>query len=202
MGAAGASVSRGRKNPERTVSIPAGAVLLAGGRGTRFWPRSRMRAPKQLLNIAGNETMLRETVARLEPIVPQRNFWVVTNAEQSAAARRELRGVPSSQIFAEPLWRNTAAAIGLAAIHLARVHVDALMAVLPADSYIGDAPRYRNLVRAALNFASERGNLVVLGVPPGRPETGYGYIERGGMFARPGGVAAYSVRRIPKKPGL
>jgi mannose-1-phosphate guanylyltransferase len=161
-----------------------------------------MRTPKQLLNIAGNETMLRETVARLEPIVPQRNFWVVTNAEQSAAARRELRGVPSSQILAEPLGRNTAAAIGLAAIHLARVHGDALMAVLPADSYIGDAPRYRKLVRAALNLASERGNLVVLGVPPGRPETGYGYIERGGMFARPGGVAAYSVRRFTEKPAL
>ena len=199
---AGAFVSRAQKTPAARVSIPTCAVLLAGGRGTRFWPRSRMRTPKQLLNIAGNETMLRETVARLEPIVPQRNFWVVTNAEQSAAARRELRGVPSSQILAEPLGRNTAAAIGLAAIHLARVHGDALMAVLPADSYIGDAPRYRKLVRAALNLASERGNLVVLGVPPGRPETGYGYIERGGMFARPGGVAAYSVRRFTEKPAL
>src|SRR5271156_710275 len=133
-----------------TEKLQTHAVVLAGGRGTRFWPRSRTRTPKQLLNIAGNETMLRETVARLEPIVPLRNFWVVTNAEQSAAARRELRGVPSSQILAEPLGRNTAAAIGLAAIHLARVNGDALMAVLPADSYIADAPRYRKLVRAAL----------------------------------------------------
>jgi mannose-1-phosphate guanylyltransferase len=195
-------VSRAQKTAAARVSIPTCAVLLAGGRGTRFWPRSRMRTPKQLLNIAGNETMLRETVARLEPIVPLRNFWVVTNAEQSAAARGELRGVPSSQILAEPLGRNTAAAIGLAAIHLARAHGDALMAVLPADSYIADAPRYRKLVRAALDLARSPGNLVVLGVPPDRPETGYGYIERGGMFARPGGVAAYSVRRFTEKPAL
>jgi mannose-1-phosphate guanylyltransferase len=159
-----------------------------------------MRTPKQLLNIAGNETMLRETVARLKPIVPLRDFWVVTNAEQSAGVRRELRGVPSSQVLAEPVGRNTAAAIGLAAIHLVRKHGDALMAVLPADSYVADAPRYRKLVRAALNLARKPANLVVLGVPPTRPETGYGYIERGGVLARPRGVAAYAVRRFTEKP--
>jgi mannose-1-phosphate guanylyltransferase len=146
--------------------------------------------------------MLRETVARLEPIVPLRNFWVVTNAEQSAGVRRELRGVPATQILAEPVGRNTAAAIGLAAIHLVRKHGDALMAVLPADSYVADAPRYRQLVRAALNLAHTPGNLVVLGVPPTRPETGYGYIERGGVLARSRGVPAYAVRRFTEKPGL
>jgi mannose-1-phosphate guanylyltransferase len=161
-----------------------------------------MRTPKQLLNIAGNETMLRETVARLEPIVPLRDFWVVTNAEQAAGVRRELRGVPTTQILAEPAGRNTAAAIGLAAIHLARKHGDALMAVLPADSYIADAPRYRKLVRAALDLARTPGNLVVLGVPPTRPEIGYGYIERGGLFARPRRVTAYAVHRFTEKPAL
>jgi mannose-1-phosphate guanylyltransferase len=194
-------MSRARKNPVRSASIPTCAVLLAGGRGTRFWPRSRMRTPKQLLNIAGNETMLRETVARLEPIVPLRDFWVVTNAEQSAGVRRELSGVPSSQILAEPVGCNTAAAIGLAAIHLARKHGDALMAVLPADSYVADAPTYRKLVRAALDLARTPGNLVVLGIPPTRPETGYGYIERGGLVARPRGVATYAVLRFTEKPG-
>jgi mannose-1-phosphate guanylyltransferase len=202
MGAAGASVSRARKNPERSVSIPTCAVLLAGGRGTRFWPRSRMRTPKQLLNIAGNETMLRETVARLKPIVPLRDFWIVTNAEQSAGVRRELPGIPSSQVLAESVGRNTAAAIGLAAIHLVHKHGDALMAVLPADSYVADAPRYRKLVRAALDLARSPGNLVVLGIPPSRPETGYGYIERGGVSARPHGVTVYAVRRFTEKPGL
>jgi len=189
-----------RKNPVRSVSIPTCAVLLAGGRGTRFWPRSRMRTPKQLLNIAGNETMLRETVARLKPIVPLRDFWIVTNAEQSAGVRRELRGVPAKQILAEPIGRNTAAAIGLAAIHLVRKHGDALMAVLPADSYVADVPRYRKLVRAALDLAGTPGNLVVLGISPSRPETGFGYIERGGVLARPRGTAAYAVRRFTEKP--
>jgi len=180
--------------------LPACAVLLAGGRGTRFWPRSRTRTPKQLLNIVGHETMVRQTVARLETLVPARNIWVVTNADQSTAIRRELSGIPASHILAEPVGRNTAAAIGLAAIHLAREHGDALMAVLPSDGYIQDVPRYRTLVRAALELARTPGNLVVLGVPPTRPETGYGYIERGAASRQIGGAKAYVVRRFTEKP--
>jgi mannose-1-phosphate guanylyltransferase len=176
------------------------AVLLAGGRGTRFWPRSRMRTPKQLLNIVGGETMLRETVARLATLIRPGNMWAVTNVEQVAGVRQELRGVPASQVLAEPVGRNTAAAIGLAAVHLASKHGDALMAVLPADSYIADARRYRGLVRAALDLARFPGNLVVLGVPPSRPETGYGYIERGGTAGRTRGAVAYAVRRFTEKP--
>jgi mannose-1-phosphate guanylyltransferase len=161
-----------------------------------------MHTPKQLLNIIGNKTMLRETVARLAPIVPLRNFWVVTNAEQSAAVRRELHGVPANQILAEPVGRNTAAAIALAAIHLQRKYGDAVMAVLPADSYIADATLYRKLVRAAVELARTPGNMVVLGLTATRPETGYGYIERSGVFARPRGVTAYQVRRFSEKPSL
>ncbi|MGA8143147.1 MAG: sugar phosphate nucleotidyltransferase [Candidatus Acidiferrales bacterium] len=183
-------------------ALPVCAVLLAGGRGTRFWPRSRMRTPKQLLNIAGRETMLRETVARLEPLFPLRNFWAVTNAEQVAAVRREMRGVPPSHILAEPVGRNTAAAIGLAAIHLAHTHGDAMMAVLPSDSYIADATHYRKLVRAALDLACAPGNFVVLGIPPTRPETGFGYIERGGAAERSRGITAFTVRRFTEKPEL
>jgi mannose-1-phosphate guanylyltransferase len=183
-------------------SLPACAVLLAGGRGTRFWPRSRMRTPKQLLNIVGRETMLRESLARLAPIFTSHNFWAVTNAGQSAAVRRELRGVPASHILSEPVGRNTAAAIGLAAIHLAKEYGDALMAVVPADSYVADPRRYRSLIRAATTLARTTGNLVVLGIPPTRPETGYGYIERGHVAARPNGVAAYTVRRFTEKPSL
>lgn len=183
-------------------SLPVCAILLAGGRGTRFWPRSRKRTPKQLLNIAGKKTMLRETADRLAPVFGERNFWAVTNIEQAAAARRELSGVPPSQILAEPVGRNTAAAIGLAAIHLAHEHGDAIMAVLPADSYIRDGARYRTLVRAALEQARGAGNLVVLGIPPTRPETGYGYIGRGAAFAHPRGATAYEVKRFTEKPNL
>src|SRR5579863_309617 len=150
--------------------LAACAVLLAGGRGTRFWPRSRTRTPKQLLNITGDETMLRQTVSRLAPLFAPRNFWAVTNVEQAQAVRRELRGIPASHILAEPVGRNTAAAIGLAAIHLAHDHGDALMAVLPSDSYIADTARYRTLVAAALDMARTPGSLVVLGIPPTRPE--------------------------------
>ena len=182
--------------------LPACAVLLAGGRGTRFWPRSRMRTPKQLLNITGEETMLRQTVSRLAPLFSPGNFWAVTNIEQASAVRRELRGIPPSHILAEPVGRNTAAAIGLAAIHLAHDHGDALMAVLPSDSFVADAVAYRRLVRAALDLARTPGNLVVLGIPPTRPETGYGYIEAGRIAARPGGVSAYTVRRFTEKPAL
>ena len=183
-------------------SLPACAVLLAGGRGTRFWPRSRTRTPKQLLNITGGETMLRETVSRLEPIFALRDFWVVTNIEQAAAARRELRGVPAAHILAEPVGRNTTAAIALAAIHLQHQHGDALMTVLPSDSYVADAARYRQLVRAALDLACTPGNLVVFGVPPTRPETGYGYIEAGSPAASVRGVRAMAVRRFTEKPAL
>jgi mannose-1-phosphate guanylyltransferase len=191
-----------RKKSAKRQSLPACAVLLAGGRGTRFWPRSRKRTPKQLLNIVGTETMLRETMARLSPLFQSRRAWVVTNTEQSAAVKRELRELPSSHVLAEPAGRNTAAAIGLAAVHLVHEHGDALMAVLPSDSHIADAARYRNLVGAALELARTPGNLVVLGIPPSRPETGYGYIERGGLAARPCGVAAYGVRRFTEKPAM
>ena len=190
-----------RSAPNRE-SLPACAVLLAGGRGTRFWPRSRTRTPKQLLNITGGDTMLREAVSRLEPIFALRDFWVVTNIDQAAAVRRQLRGVPAGNILAEPVGRNTTAAIALAAIHLLHIHTDALMTVLPSDSYIADAARYRQLVQAALDLARSPGNLVVFGVPPTRPETGYGYIEAGAPGARARGTRAFSVRRFTEKPAL
>jgi mannose-1-phosphate guanylyltransferase len=161
-----------------------------------------MRTPKQLLNITGGETMLRETAARLEPLIPSRDLWVVTNVEQSAAVRRQLRGVPAAHVLAEPIGRNTAAAIGLAAIHLAHERVDAVMAVLPSDHHIFEANRYRGLVSAAIELARTPGNLVVLGIPPTHPETGFGYIESAKIAARPLGVPAFAVKRFTEKPAL
>jgi mannose-1-phosphate guanylyltransferase len=178
------------------------AVILAGGRGTRFWPRSRIRTPKQLLNITSSRTMLRETVERLRPMFSPRHIWVVTNEEQVSAVRRELPEVPRSNILAEPVGRNTAAAIGLAAIHLAHEHGDALMAVLPADHHISNAARYRKIVWSALTLAKQQDILVVLGIPPTHPETGFGYIERGALAAKPGGSPAYTVKRFTEKPAL
>lgn len=191
-----------KRTASNSDSLHTCAVLLAGGRGTRFWPLSRTRTPKQLLNITGGETMLRETVSRLEPVFGLRDFWVVTNFEQAAAVRSQLRGVTAEHILAEPVGRNTTAAIALAAIHLQHQHGDALMTVLPSDSYVGDAARYRQLVRAALDLARAPGNLVVFGVPPTRPETGYGYIEAGKASARVRGIRPMAVRRFTEKPAL
>src|SRR5215469_3993360 len=113
-----------------SVAPPGHAVILAGGRGTRFWPRSRTRTPKQLLNIVGEKTMLEQTFERIAPIFPPSKVWLVTNAEQAGAVRRQLRRVPSGNTLIEPFGRNTAAAIGLAAVNLLHsTGGDALMAV-------------------------------------------------------------------------
>ncbi len=187
---------------KKSKSLPACAVLLAGGRGTRFWPRSRARTPKQLLNITGGDTLLRETVARLTPVFSPRNCWVVTNSEQATAVRREIPRVPAAHILAEPVGRNTAAAIGLAAIHLAHEHGDALMAVLSSDAHIANVAHYRVLLRAALKHAGTPGQLVVMGIPPTRPETGYGYIERGEKDSTASSAGIFAVHRFTEKPAL
>lgn len=192
------------------TQLSAYAVILAGGRGTRFWPRSRTRTPKQLLNIAGKRTMLEQTVARLAPVFPSPRIWTVTSAEQFREVRRQLPSDSRKQVLAEPVGRNTAAAIGLAAIHIRHQIVrdpktrarDALMAVFPADHYIAKEKRYRTIVRAALEAAAP-GKLVVLGIPPTRPDTGFGYIERApGKIALMRGVPVYAVRRFTEKPEL
>jgi len=189
---------------------PAHAVILAGGRGTRFWPRSRQRTPKQLLNIVGQESMLQQTVARLAPVFPPSRIWIVTNSQQMASVRKQLPRLAPRNILAEPVGRNTAAAIGLAAAHLlasaSSESPDALMAVLPSDHFIAHTAAYRRVLRAALRVAARPGALVVLGIPPARPETGYGYIERDARSSRRGqrigGQSVFPVRRFTEKPSL
>jgi mannose-1-phosphate guanylyltransferase len=179
------------------------AVILAGGRGTRFWPRSRIKTPKQLLNIVGKETMLEQTVARLRPLTLDARIWTVTNAEQQSAVRKQLPKGSRKRVLVEPVGRNTAAAIALAAFHIQHLAKgEALMAVLPADHYIAQTRKYQEIVAAALNAAREPGRMVVLGIPPTRPETGFGYIERMEPAIRENGVAVYPVRRFAEKPAL
>jgi mannose-1-phosphate guanylyltransferase len=179
------------------------AVILAGGRGTRFWPRSRTRTPKQLLNIVGTQTMLQQTVARLRPLVSPNHIWCVTNSEQTAALKKQLPAASRKRVVTEPVGRNTAAAIALAAIHIRHAAKgDALMAVLPSDHFIAQPEKYRQIIAAALDLAREPGRMVVLGIPPSRPETGYGYIERTGDQAGAGQFPAFAVRRFTEKPSL
>src|SRR6266852_3700701 len=179
------------------------AVILAGGRGTRFWPRSRARTPKQLLNIVGKHTMLEQTVARLRPLIPAERIWTVTNREQASKVREQLPPAARKRVLMEPVGRNTAAAIALAALHVRHAaRGDALLAVLPADHYIANPERYRIIVRAALDVARQKGRMVVLGIPPTRPETGFGYIERMGDALDSRGFPVYAVRRFTEKPAL
>jgi len=179
------------------------AVILAGGRGTRFWPRSRSKTPKQLLNIIGKGTMLEHTVARLRPLVPAERIWTVTNAQQEASLRRQLPAGSRQRVIVEPVGRNTAAAIALAAFHVRKAaEGDALMAVLPADHYIKDVATYQKIVRTALDIARKPGRMVVLGIPPTHPETGFGYIERMEPTIGADGTPVYPVRRFTEKPAL
>ncbi|HXM94930.1 MAG TPA: sugar phosphate nucleotidyltransferase [Candidatus Dormibacteraeota bacterium] len=183
--------------------LPTHAVILAGGRGTRFWPRSRTRTPKQLLNIIGTDTMLEQTVARLQPLIPADHIWTVTNHEQADAVRKQLPVAARKRVLTEPAGRNTTAAIALAAIHLRHAsRGDALMAVLPADQHIQQVPKYRKLVKEALEVACAPGRIVVLGVPPTRPETGFGYIERAGPELAGYVFPVFPVRRFTEKPAV
>src|SRR6202166_1130173 len=180
------------------------AVILAGGRGTRFWPRSRARTPEQLLNIVGKQTMLEQTVARLRPLLPATNIWTVTNAEQASEVKKQLPPAARKRVLTEPVGRNTAAAIALAALHVrhAARGGDALLAVLPADHYIANPERYRIIVRAALDVANDKSRMVVLGIPPTRPDTGFGYIERMGEALDSRGFPVFAVCRFTEKPAL
>jgi len=184
-------------------TLPVHAVILAGGRGTRFWPRSRTNHPKQLLNIIGKGTMLEQTVARLRRLVPPNRIWTVTNVEQYVAVRNQVPKDSRKRVLAEPLGRNTAAAIALAAFHIWRVaKSDAMMAVLPADHYIAKPSEYQKIVTTALTVAREPGRMVVLGIPPTRPETGFGYIERMEATIGANQTPVYPVRRFTEKPPL
>jgi mannose-1-phosphate guanylyltransferase len=188
---------------KKEKSLATHAVILAGGRGTRFWPRSRTRTPKQLLNIVGEGSMLQQTVARLSPLVPAQRIWTVTNAQQASALTKQLPAAARKHVLTEPIGRNTAAAIALAAIHVRdTAGGDALLAVLPADHYIAQPDRYREIVRAALDEARKPGQMLVLGIPPTRPETGYGYIERQGDSVTAQGAPIFAVRCFKEKPEL
>ncbi len=171
-------------------------VILAGGRGTRFWPLSRKKRAKQLLALDGKQTMIQQTVARLLPLAPAKRFWVITNEDLRLAIARQLPKLPKPQLLAEPVGRNTAPAIGLAAFLLLRENPDAVIGMFPSDHVIADEKHYRETLERGIEIAASGENIVVLGIRPNRPETGYGYIEAGGAFHGD----ALRVRRFTEKP--
>jgi mannose-1-phosphate guanylyltransferase len=171
-------------------------VILAGGRGTRFWPLSRKKRAKQLLALDGKQTMIQQTVARLLPLAAAKKFWIITNDDLQLAIAKQVPNVPKTQILAEPAARNTAPAIGLAAFLLLRENPDAVIGMFPSDHVIADEKRYRETLERGIEVASAGPNIVVLGIRPNRAETGYGYIEAGELFQGD----ALHVRRFTEKP--
>src|SRR5690349_15637550 len=151
-------------------------LILAGGRGTRFWPRSRKRSAKQVLNVVGDLSLIQATVERLAPVVPPERLWVLTNDHLRDTIVKQLPQVPRKQILAEPAQRNTAPAIGLAAHILHSVDPEAVMGVFPSDHVVSRPAAYRKVIQTAYRGAAS-GKLMVVGIQPRWPETGYGYVE-------------------------
>ena len=171
-------------------------MILAGGRGTRFWPLSRKRMAKQLLPLNSEKSMIQETVERLLPLAKAKQFWIITNGDLRDAIVRQLKSLDKKQIIAEPVGRNTAPAIGLAAFLLARRDPTAVIGMFPSDHVIQNEKRFRDDIKRAAQIAANGANIVVIGIPPTRPETGYGYIEAGGESAK----GVLQVRRFTEKP--
>jgi mannose-1-phosphate guanylyltransferase len=158
---------------------PLYAVIMAGGSGTRLWPRSRKKKPKQLLDIVSSKTMIQETVERLDSLVDVDNTMVVVGELHFKDIDQQLVHIPTENIIVEPSGKNTAPCIGLAAIHIKARDEDAVMVVLPSDHLIRNTNRFRKIIRAAAAAAQQEESLVTIGIEPTFPETGYGYIQIG-----------------------
>jgi mannose-1-phosphate guanylyltransferase len=178
-------------------SIDFRPVILAGGSGTRFWPRSRRAHAKQVLALDGERSMIQQTVERLKPLAGLDKTWVVTNEYLAQEIADQLKSVPRNQIIEEPVARNTAPACGLAAFIIEKQNPDAVLGIFPSDHVIADEPRFLKALQKGIAVAAAGENMVVLGIEPTRPETGYGYIEAGEM-ARDD--SAMHVRRFIEKP--
>ena len=177
------------------------AVIMSGGRGTRFWPASRSKKPKQFLRITGRKTLLQQTFDRLLPLLSRQDIFFVCSPEYARIVHRQIPDLADEQLILEPASRNTAPCIGLAAQYLAKHFPDEVMAVLPADHVIGDIDTFHRALEAAESLAREDW-LVTFGIEPTRPATGYGYIEREADLGVFSDFQAYSVRRFTEKPDL
>jgi mannose-1-phosphate guanylyltransferase len=176
------------------------AVIMAGGRGTRFWPRSRKHRPKQLLNILGEKTILEQTVDRIRPLCDWDRILIVTEAEQAPLIRELFPHLPADHLLVEPLGRNTAPCIGLAALFMVERDPQEAMVLLPADHHIIDIGDFQATLSAAVQAAQEGEVLITLGIPPTFPETGYGYIEQGEPVKSGCPRGVWGVKAFHEKP--
>ena len=177
-------------------------IIMAGGRGERFWPKSRLARPKHLQPIVGDTTMLAQTVDRVSVVVPPENLIVITNAEQRAIILEYLPELGPEQVVGEPIGRDTAAAVGLATVLVQAKDPGASFAILPADHVIHDSEAYRKVLNRAFSAAEGTNSLVTIGIKPTEPATGYGYIHVGEVRSELDGEPVYQVQEFVEKPVL
>jgi mannose-1-phosphate guanylyltransferase len=170
-------------------------VILAGGSGTRFWPRSRRARAKQVLALDGNETMIQQTLARLLPVAAAGDVWVVTNHWLDQMIAQQMPTILPGHILSEPVARNTAPACGLTAFIVEKSDPETVIGIFPSDHVVADVARFGEVISAGVRLAAAGENIVVLGVPPTRVETGYGYVEQA-AFLTPESEKAVPVRRV------
>lgn len=175
------------------------ALILSGGVGTRLWPRSRTDLPKQLLPLMGNKTMVQATVDRILPIIPSENIYFATSQTYAELIARQVPNVPKANIVQEPSAKHTAPCIGFGALHMP--NANEVMASLHSDHFIADEEGFRQALLAAEALAKE-GYLVTLGITPNKPETGYGYVQRGESLGDYNGCPSYRVNQFLEKPDL
>jgi mannose-1-phosphate guanylyltransferase len=166
-------------------------IIMAGGRGERFWPVSREKTPKQLLTLLGKKSFLQEAVDRVLPLVPAKNIFVITNEAQLPEVRKQLPKIPRGNLVAEPIGRDTCAAVTLGAALVGARSTTGVMAVLPADHVIPDEKKFQQVLGDAFDLASRGRAIVTIGIKPTDPDTGYGYIRVGEPLPAPQGVKRY-----------
>ncbi len=176
------------------------SVILAGGKGERFWPLSRINRPKQLLQLTSSKTMLQETIDRVLPLVPLERTLIVTGVAIRESILREINYLNDTHLLVEPQGRNTLYAIGLAACHIVKSDPDGVMIVLSADHLVNPKERLLNILKVGAGIAAKDSKLITIGIVPTRAETGYGYIKLGEMFKVDSGVSVYNVAEFAEKP--
>jgi len=182
-------------------------IIMAGGRGERFWPVSREKTPKQLITLLGKTSFLQQAVERVLPVVPLKNIFIITNAVQAPEVRRQLPKLPKDNVVAEPIGRDTCAAVTLGAALVGARSTTGVMAVLPADQVIPEEKKFQQVLADAFDLASRGQAIVTIGIKPTEPATGYGYIQVGEPLPPPQGVKAYKTtffraERFVEKPNL
>lgn len=175
-------------------------VIMAGGKGERFWPKSRVKLPKQFISLTGQKTMIQETVDRLKEYIKTDDIYVVTGEEYASPISHQLPSIPSENIIIEPMGKNTAACIGLTALHIARKDPEAVMIVLPSDHLIKNKENFIVILDEAVSIAKQGDNLITIGITPTHPETGYGYIQFEDKVDSRYCDSVYKVKRFVEKP--